>query len=1149
MTRLLTWCRASLLPGSGPARRRRPHRPAVEQLEGRRLLSTTITFNEAGTTAGMVLTDRYASQGEGVVFTNAYGAALPVLEVGGFDALLHKTYLVADITGQGEFVWPHAVGQFAKPRQHVQVSVGEFASPYGLPDTAHVTLTAWDSNHHVVAQSSPVAVTAGAGFGTVVAVDAPAATIAEFQVAAAANLDADKRIGLGSLTFSDPPPVLVPDFRVSAAAPAVRVAPGGATPVADPVTIAGLNNATGRVQLALAGFPAGVTATFSPDPVAVGGTSVLSLRAAPGTALTGGQALNLTLTATPLDAGAGTTTHTLPLGLYLRPDFTVGVGGTTDVGLPPCTAVPVTVDVSREVGFTDPVTLGVTGLPSGVRAVFSTNPVGVDQAGDLTSTTALTLTGEGTAIDAHVSVTATDGAQTGQVVLHLHSIPGHVDRITPLNNYDAITGHLRTPVAWDRQPGSEVLVEGTGFCPGSTVQFGNPDAKTTPTSIAADGRSLHVTVPSLATDGPLTVLPPPGMGGPIVSADQVRVDSFRNTDGFRFPNFIVDNATGVGDYTTADAAELFGEAQLEVWGIHNYVADGVLAAANAALRGDGHCFGFSLASQRFTHDDESLAGYPWHGSPADTWALDGPTVDTSKKLLAGVNDAQKLVHYIHLLHLAQISSQFVAAYKDDYLHHLTANADDVYNEVAHALKSGDGPLISLREDLGAGHFHGHVLVAYDLEEDGTQGNYYIDVYDPNVPFLPPSASDRGENDPTLVDGSGQLQHTLRTNASRIHVFADGHWEFPLLRVDGQSTGNWASGLDGLIVVPYSQVPVALDAPWTLTGFLNTVFGDAGEVTQVGDAAGHTLLRPDGTVNKDPATRLPGAAPFGPLDSEASAGMYVLDDHGAYTETVHGTGTGNYTAEFFGDRAAVRLDTTGSPGNDDQVTLDAQALAVRFHTAAASKPVTLQLSARAADGSARTYVITTTAYRAGDDRFDFDAARQSLTYTHAGPAADVTVTMTGVDAQGKPISLSTPALHVAGCDTLVLPTSGWQQVPAPLPPPAGDAAGVPSAPQPGPAPTPPAPHRRRRRARKHRGAAHGHKRHQAAKAARAERLPAGLSAAAVDQVFADPVPAGAAPSRHRRARHAGRHAVPPFQDFAGWAPGQLSGMPADPGPAR
>jgi hypothetical protein len=430
----------------------------------------------------------------------------------------------------------------------------------------------------------------------------------------------------------------------------------------------------------------------------------------------------------------------------------------------------------------------------------------------------------------------------------------------------------------------------------------------------------------------------------------------------------------------------------------------------------------------------------------------------------------------------------IHAYGDDFSLHSSGSfsADDLYNEVAASLLKGDGPLITLREDLGLTHHPGHVLVAYDLQK-GTQGDFYIDVYDPNVPFLDVSDPNApllsSENDPTAVLPDGTTLHTLRENDSRVHVFADRHWEFPLLGVDGQSPEQpWASGMDGLEVIPYSKLPTHLNGPWSLTGFLTTFFGDAG-ATQITDAAGHTLLGADGSLNRDPATRLPGAAPYSPFDGDGSgAPSYVLDGNGPYTETLHSAGTGNYTAALLGNNMVIQLATTGSPGADDQLTVDARAGTVRFHTAAASKAITLQLSAQAADGSERTYSITTTSFGQGDDIFTFDPVSQSLTCKHTGPAADLTINESGVDSHGTAINLTPPTLHVGGGDAVVVHNSDVSQIPG-SPPAIGPVVSIPPAAlSPAPPATPQVPNVGvgRGRHHKHRPAPHGHKHHKIAR---------------------------------------------------------------------
>src|SRR5262249_7651784 len=145
------------------------------------------------------------------------------------------------------------------------------------------------------------------------------------------------------------------------------------------INIIPFGNATGQVRFTVSGLPQGVTAAFSANPANEGTSTVLTLTAAPGTALTGAHPVDVTVTATPLTASAGSIPHSLDLSLAIQPNFSLSVPdvptdhGVPQVGLPPCTAVPVTVEVDRQVGFTDPVTLGLGSLPAGVTASFSQN--------------------------------------------------------------------------------------------------------------------------------------------------------------------------------------------------------------------------------------------------------------------------------------------------------------------------------------------------------------------------------------------------------------------------------------------------------------------------------------------------------------------------------------------------------------------------------------------------------------------------------------------------------------------------------------------------------------------------------------------------------------------------------------------------------
>lgn len=161
---------------------------------------------------------------------------------------------------------------------------------------------------------------------------------------------------------------------------------GGTTQYA--VTIQREAGFTGGVVLSASGLPAGVSATFSPNNVS-GTASTLTLSIA-STAATGSTGFVVTGIAAGLTnrSASGTVTVTAGGG--------GGGGGTPAYTLTvsPASAILVagsstttTVSVVRSAAFSDGVTLGVSGLPSGVTASFS--PSTIPSSG---STSTLTLT-------------------------------------------------------------------------------------------------------------------------------------------------------------------------------------------------------------------------------------------------------------------------------------------------------------------------------------------------------------------------------------------------------------------------------------------------------------------------------------------------------------------------------------------------------------------------------------------------------------------------------------------------------------------------------------------------------------------------------------------------------------------------------------
>ena len=161
------------------------------------------------------------------------------------------------------------------------------------------------------------------------------------------------------------------------------------------------------MHLVVTGLPSGVTASFGTNPAT--SSSLMTLTATSTANL--GQ-YNLTVSGT---SGSLTASTSFTLSVY-PPSFTLtdysgmsigqGSSGTSYVYVTP------------QYGFTGSVTLSVTGLPSGVTASFSPNPI---SSGD--STLTLTASSSATTGQYNVIVTGTSGSTTAITTVNVAVYP------------------------------------------------------------------------------------------------------------------------------------------------------------------------------------------------------------------------------------------------------------------------------------------------------------------------------------------------------------------------------------------------------------------------------------------------------------------------------------------------------------------------------------------------------------------------------------------------------------------------------------------------------------------------------------------------------------------------------------------------------
>ncbi|HEY6303694.1 MAG TPA: S53 family peptidase [Terriglobales bacterium] len=194
-----------------------------------------------------------------------------------------------------------------------------------------------------------------------------------------------------------------PSFTLSDSPGSLTITQGGADGTIT-ITVNDENGFTGSVTLAASGLPSGVTATFGTNPTT--GTSVLTLTAS-ATAATGTATVTITGTSGSLTA---TTTIALTVNAAAgSANFTISASPTS-LTIERGSSGKSTITITSQNSFSSATTLSATGLPSGVTAKFSKNPVTPAANGRATSTLTLTASGKATIGTATVTVTGTSGS-------------------------------------------------------------------------------------------------------------------------------------------------------------------------------------------------------------------------------------------------------------------------------------------------------------------------------------------------------------------------------------------------------------------------------------------------------------------------------------------------------------------------------------------------------------------------------------------------------------------------------------------------------------------------------------------------------------------------------------------------------------------
>ncbi|NUQ28371.1 MAG: hypothetical protein HOQ35_07645 [Acidobacteriaceae bacterium] len=229
------------------------------------------------------------------------------------------------------------------------------------------------------------------------------------------------------------------NFSISATPSSQTVTQGNSTTYT--TSISAVNGFTGTTSLSVSGLPAGATSSFSPTSVAGSGSSTLTVTTATTTPVG-----TYTLTIT---GASGTLTHSATVTLVVQgpADFSVSSTPSSQT-VAQGNGTTYTTTVGALNGFTDTVSLSVSGLPTGATGSFSPTSITGSGSSTLTVSTA-TTTPAGTYT---LTITGVDGTLT------------HSATVTLVVN--AATGSL--PTGWTDQDIGSVSLAGSASYSGGT---------------------------------------------------------------------------------------------------------------------------------------------------------------------------------------------------------------------------------------------------------------------------------------------------------------------------------------------------------------------------------------------------------------------------------------------------------------------------------------------------------------------------------------------------------------------------------------------------------------------------------------------------------------------------------------------------------
>jgi hypothetical protein len=895
-----------------------------------------------------------------------------------------------------------------------------------------ITLSAYNATNGLVGQASAV-LNPGAGFHTLLEVTSASANIASFAIEQPVA-SPGTGVGIDDLNFTIPAIPPPPDFYLGL----VPLGPldhivAGWTSYSVQIDDFGLNCSQGQVGLNVTGpLPTGVSYSFNNGPLNQGvtisqsslSTATLTFTASAQARPTGYPGALVTITATPGgNPGAGPAARSIQTRLVVSEPFTISIP--PSVTLFDCVTASVPVTIQADYQFQGQVNLSVSGLPNGIQADFEPPSVTLSTANSQSASSSLKLHVNGPfQLGGLMTVRATTGSQSSSATAQFHTSAGGINSATTIFGSVGYTpGALHSGV-----PGSEVVIQGTGFGTDTnaiTVKFINetlgkgPFATATPFFVSADGTQIKVLIPRLAQSGHVAVSLAGGCD--YLSSDWLEIRTFRNTFGFPFSNHNL--SVQASGYGMDDFQELYGwDALAEhdpIFGlplpIPNWGAVTLLAIMNGAgEKASGNCTGFCLSGQQITLGTKSLYDFaPFKGCPgqcapsADIWHLVGPDPGDCNDRPApddGSGPERDIRHFIHVQQLSIVSDEFLDHYLNQSHEHCSKHSSDIYNELVQVMNGPRGTEPTLVIGDPANGFQVHSVTAYDLEATNGTSDFYIYTYNNNVPY---SCTE-------YYDPSSHEEPEVGTDSSVIHVTADDRYE-----------GDGFSGtFDNFIIMPYGTVP---EDPHILNSerISRLILVGSATTAQVTNSQGNFMLRPDGTLNTDPATAFPLATRLPYVGGQQAAfDGFVISGTNAFNHLVRGATNGAYSATYLLKNFGVQLANVAATSNSsDNIQFDPSGSVV-FQTSDATKPLAAQVMARTSNNVERIVSLNTTAFQNGQDGLAFGASRDQFTYTHLGPATSFSLSLVQLNTNNQREFFFIQTQPVANGDAVTITPSDW-----------------------------------------------------------------------------------------------------------------------------